>query len=490
MKDLNAFSNDADYQSIVEGIRIGMKEQFISGLVGSSRQVLIASLVQELDKPLFIITHNMFSAQKIVDDLNECLSREQVLLYPANELIVTEAAIASPELLAQRIDALIKLSQGFRGVVVAPYAGVRRLIPPLAAFSEMQIQVGDTVQLDPFIQTMSHLGYDRVERVESKGEMSVRGGIIDFFPLTSATGFRIEFFDDTVDSIRSFNTADQRSIEKLTAIAITPCKEIIADSKRFQNAAQHAYELLEQQLLKMTDRKAKDKLKGEIGQDIEKLREGIYFQGIYKYISMLFPERQTLLDYVPKDSLLILDEPIRLIETSKQLERDEAESVTDLLQNGKTLPAFILSKTYDSLLYHKPFQSLYLSLFLRQVPQTQPQNIVNFMCRAMQSFHGQMNVLKSEMERWKKMGSRVVLLANGEERIERMRRILQDYLIDEPHIMNGNLQTGFELPSAQLVIITEGEIFTQKHRKTRNADKRIENDERIKSYSELKVGDY
>ncbi|TBL69021.1 transcription-repair coupling factor [Paenibacillus thalictri] len=489
---IQAFSEDADFQTVVSGIRSGIREQLIAGLTGSSRQVMIASLVAELKIPVLIVTHNMFSAQKIVEDLMECLDADQVLLFPAHELMAAESATASPEMLAQRIDALTKLAKGFRGVVVAPYAAVRRLLPnhEMLAESQMRVEVGNTLELESFIGKMVDLGYERVERVEAKGEMSVRGGIIDFFPLSSGVAFRIELFDNEVDSIRSFDVTDQRSMDKLSGIDITPCNEIIADGKRFHNAAQHAYELLQAQLEKMSDRQAKERLLEGIGQDIEHLRQQMTFSGLYKYISLLYPERQTLMDYVPKDSLLIIDEPSRLIETAKQMERDEAEWVTLSLADGQFLPSFVLSKPYESLMVRKPFPTLYISLFLRQVPGIVPQNIVNFMSRAMQNFHGQMNLLKAEMERWKKTGSKVIMLAGDEERIERMRRVLNDYQIEEPMLISGSLQSGFELPSIHLVVITEGEMFAQKQRKARKMDRKLENAERIKSYQELKIGDY
>jgi len=243
-------------------------------------------------------------------------------------------------------------------------------------------------------------------------------------------------------------------------------------------------------LAKTTERQRKQKLHEEIQYEIDRLREQQYFPGMYKYVSLLYPERHTLIDYVDRDTLLVIDEPARLAETAKQLEREEAEWTTSLLQEAKTLPGLDLSKPYESLLVRAPFTTLYLTLFLRQIPHTQPQNIVNFMCRAMQNFHGQMNLLKAEMERWKKANARVVVLANGKERVERVRRVLGDYEIEEPVILDGNLQYGFELPSVRLVVITEGEMFTQKSRKVRKTDKKIENAERIRSYTELKVGDY
>ncbi len=493
MKDImQSMSRDADFQSVLSGLRSGMKEQLISGLVGSSRQVMISALADEMQSPLLVVTHNMFSAQKIAEDLVECLSEEQVLLFPANELSLAEAIYSSPEMTAGRIDALSKLASGFRGIVVTPFAGIRKLLPDPEAFRgfKVQLTVGETLQINAFLERMQTLGYERVEQVEAKGELSVRGGIIDLFPLTEDQAYRIELFDDEIDSIRTFDVNDQRSIDKLETVTLLPCKEIIAESRRFQNAGQHAYELLQAQLEKMSDRSSKEKLLETIGRDIEMLREEIQFEGLYKYISLLYPERKTLMDYVPSDSILIIDEPIRLLETAKQMERDETESQAVMLQDGKSLPSFVMSKTYDSLLHTRPFPTLYLTLFLRQVPQTQPQNIVNFVCRAMQNFHGQMNVLKAEMERWKKAGIRVMLLASGEERIARVKRILEDYHIEEPVIVDGNLQTGFEFPSISLAVITEGEMFSQKQRKVRKVGRKMDNAERIKSYTELKVGDF
>ncbi|MDF2939330.1 MAG: transcription-repair coupling factor, partial [Paenibacillaceae bacterium] len=489
---LSAFSQDMDFRSVVAGLENGLHEQIISGLSGSARQMAIAALSEEMKRPIVVLTHNMYAAQKITEDLAECLSPDQVALFPVQELLVAEMAAQSPEMLARRIDALMRLASGFRGVLVVPYAGLRKLLPPQSVFAEARVhlRVGDKMQLEGILQRLSAMGYERNDKVENKGEMSVRGGILDFFPMTAPNPYRVEFFDDEVDSIRTFDATEQRSLEKLEHVEILPCREILADSKRLHAASQHAYELLQAQLDKMNDKSAKQKLKEELMHEIEQLRQEQFFPGIAKYISLLYPERETLLDQLPKDTILVVDEPGRIVETAKQLERDEAEWMTGMLQEGKCLPAFAMSKPYDSLLFRKPFPTVYLSLFLRQVHGTQPQNIVNLVCRSMQSFHGQMNVLKSEMERWKKTGAKVILLAQGQERLDRVRRVLQDYHIEEPQLLDGNLQAGFELPAVKLVVITEGELFTQKQRKVRKIDKKMENAERIKSYQELKVGDY
>lgn len=489
---LQAFQSDSDFQSIVSGIRSGMREQLVSGLAGSARQVMTAALHQELDRPIIIVTHNLYAAQKIAEDLHEICDRDSVLLYPANELTLIDMAVSSPETVAQRIEVMTRLAQGFRGIVVVPYAGLRKLLPVREAYQDalVKVETGQQLPIATLMEKLVRLGYERTELVEKKGEFSVRGGIMDIYPLTSEEAYRIEWFDDEIESLRTFDPADQRSIERIDSVLLTPARELIADSRRMASAADHAAELLEQQLGKMTDRRAKERLSDYLREEISALRDGRYFQEIYKYISLLYPERVTLIDYMPEDSVMLIDEPSRLLETVRQLERDEGETITDLLEEGKILPSFILSKTYEQVVQYKKFPNVYIQLFLRQIPHTQPQNIVNFVTRAMQNFHGQMNVLKVESERWARSGMQTIILASDEERISRLQRVLGDYKIETPTIVKGNLQSGFEFLAGKIAVITESEVFSQKQRKVRQADRKLENAERIKSYTDLKVGDY
>src|SRR5690606_33614837 len=104
------------------------------------------------------------------------LSRENVLLYPANELMAAEAAISSPETLAQRMDVLISLAKGFRGIVVVPFSGIRRFLPSKEFIleAELPIEVGQELATDEFIGKLVELGYTRADMVETKGEFSVR----------------------------------------------------------------------------------------------------------------------------------------------------------------------------------------------------------------------------------------------------------------------------------------------------------------------------
>lgn len=489
---LQTFAEDRDVQSVIAGLKSGMKEQLLSGLVGSSRQVMIAAMKQTIDQPILIVAHSLFAAQKIAEDLQDALTMDEVIMLPANEMIIADSVGMNPDLLAQRIDALTRIANGFRGIVVTSYGGVRKLMPTADVFREaaIQIEVGQLLPMDNLLIKMVHNGYERQEKVEKQGEFSVRGGIVDFYPLGSDFAYRAEWFGDEIDSIRTFDPSTQRSLDKVESLTILPAQELIADDRRLHAAADHVASLLQEQLTKMSDRQAKQRLQAYISREIEELRQGIRFAGIFKYSSFLYPERQTLLDYMPADTILVLDEAVRLIETSKQVERDEAQALTAMIEQGQAFSGIVLGKSYETLLHYTKFPKLYLSLFLRQIPQTQPQNIVNYTCRQMQNFHGQMNVLKAEMERWTKNKYDVYLLANGTERADRLRRVLEDYKIPVPTIIEGNLQTGFEFPARHLAVITESEVFSNKQRKAHKTERKLENAERIKSYLDLKVGDY
>lgn len=112
---INPMKQDSNVGTIVAGLEKGLHEQLVSGLAGSARQALMAALKQITGRPVCVVTHNMYQAQKVYEDLIELVPSDQVLLYPGNELIGSELAIASPEMLAQRIHVFNRLAQGFTG---------------------------------------------------------------------------------------------------------------------------------------------------------------------------------------------------------------------------------------------------------------------------------------------------------------------------------------------------------------------------------------
>jgi transcription-repair coupling factor (superfamily II helicase) len=200
---------------------------------------------------------------------------------------------------------------------------------------------------------------------------------------------------------------------------------------------------------------------------------------------------------------MVLDELGRVQEVSKQLENEEAEWHLALLQKGEMVNGVPLALSYEELNQRRKQKVLYMTLFLRHHGHVQPQNIVNLTCRSMQNFHGQIHVLKQESERWRKSQFATVILASNQERARKMENVLADYDIDahlvdrstppvpgQIHIVEGQLESGFELPQQKLVVVTEKEVFNSKTTKAPRRNKKLSNAERLKNYNELKVGDY
>ncbi|WP_107728483.1 transcription-repair coupling factor [Desmospora activa] len=498
------FQNDDDFQSTVASLDQGLKEQLVAGLTGSARMMYVAALFKEINRPILVVTHNLNQAQKAVEDLQELLPKEQVLLYPANELVATEITLNGHETLGERIEVLSRLARGFRGVFVVPFAGARKLFPPreTVAAAHRTLTVGEEHPVEELVEHLLQVGYERVDMVEKAGELSLRGGILDLFPVTETSPIRVEFFDDEVDSIRLFSVADQRSKDKLERYTIPPAQEMFASAEALYQAGDRVAHLLEERLTQVKDPDTRSKLVEKIGWEVEQLKTGQRFTGMYKYISQVYPSYETLVDYLPQDVVWVWDEPNRIQETAKQMEREEGEWQTALLQQGEYLPALTLSVSHDDWFNRGQHQRIHLSLFMRQFGGIQPQNIVQFISRSMQQFHGQMHVLKTEWERWTKGKYRVLFTASTQERAERLERVLADYGMEvtrdlpdntlqpsRPIIQVGALSGGFELGASRIAVVTEGEVFTQKQRRARRAVK-LDHAEKIKDYQELKPGDY
>ncbi|MBN3552987.1 transcription-repair coupling factor [Fictibacillus nanhaiensis] len=499
------FSQGEDFKSIMDGINGGLKEQLVAGLSGSARTMLISSLHENTGKPQLVVTHNLFQAQKLYEDLTSLLSEDEVYLYPVNDLISSEMAISSPELKSQRIEALNQLSRSFKGVIITPVAGLRRYLPPVDVWKKagLAFQVGEDIDSDEILKKLVAMGYERSSMVQTPGEFSVRGGIIDIYPLTEKNPVRIELFDTEIDSIRYFEAETQRSQDKVKAISIAPAEELILFDEHYNNAADRIDAKLASTLKNLKDDALKETLVENISYETGRLREKQQFQSMYKYASLFYDEPASLLQYISPNSLVVMDEIGRIQETSQQLDKEEAEWQTALLEHGELVQDLTISPDTSGLLGDKKaFPIIYLSLFLRHVPHTQPQNILNVECKSMQNFHGQMNVLKGEMDRWKKLGFAIVFVAMNKERANRLERVLADYEMDagiiaadqniQPktsQILLGDLGSGFESVKQKLVVITEEEVFTKKAKRPARKQK-MTNAERIKSYSELKVGDY
>ena len=502
---LTLYEKNKEFQEVVQGLQGGLKEQLISGLVGSSRTLLFYSIKESLKRKQCIVTANLLTAQKLYSDYINFIDEKKVWLYPTEEVGVMDVEASSPELKAARIEVLGQLMEGNVEVLIVPIDGLRQQLPPKPLWQNfyLKVAVGEELDWNHFLGQLYAMGYMKVDMVSSPGEYCVRGGMIDLYPLTEENPIRIELFDTEIDSIRSFDTESQRSIHMLDEIRIMPATEMIRNHELDLKAAKRLQDLISVNQEKIKDKEVEKRVISFMEASIERFENHMDIRHLFKFVHVLYDRCESLLDYMPENTVVFVDELPRVMDQSLRLEREEEEYIVDRIGQGAYFHGGEFSHSFSQIIRSHKYQMVYLSTFVSRVAMTSPQNMVTITSRTVQDYHGQLHRLKAEMERYKKSNSFVYLLVKSKERLKRVSIILDDFSIDnylvpdgeqavlgKINIMVGDLQTGFEIPTMRLVMMSEADLFKKIAPIPKMKRQKISNAERIQSYHDLKVGDY
>ncbi|WOV87627.1 transcription-repair coupling factor [Sporosarcina oncorhynchi] len=492
---------EKEIHNVIDDLQAGQDRQLLTGLSGGAKAVFFKAVQQSTEQPILIVTANMLQAQRTYEDLVKMLDESLVHLYPAEELIAADFSVSSFDLRSSRIDTLDHMARVGKGIYITPVAGMKKLLPSKERWlnNYLSTKLDDSIDVEQWVLKLVQMGYTRQEMVTAPGDFALRGGILDIYPLTTEHPFRIELFDTDVDSIRMFSAEDQRSRDKLDEVTILPVTEHAWTASDLTHIAGNVEEALRSSLKRLKKEDVKENLTQNITRDIDLMKDGIVPEGMMKYMSFAEQVPAYLGDYFSENGLVLFDEIGRIVEVSSTLEHEEKEWFLTLLEEGKIVHDAKISFSFDEM--HKMLEQrkAYLALFVRTVPGIVLKKTVAFSCKPMQEFHGQMNLLANEMERWKQGKFNVFIVADGKERMKEVQSILQDYEMTATvngkpssegviSIVEGDLSAGFELPFQRLAVITDAELFKVKAKRKARPQK-MTNAERIKSYSEIKPGD-
>jgi transcription-repair coupling factor (superfamily II helicase) len=367
--------------------------------------------------------------------------------------------------------------------------------------NQFQWQIGDEIDLERLPQQLILMGYERQSMIGKPGEFSIRGSILDIYPLNAEYPVRIELFDVEIDSMRSFNVETQRSVETLQQVAILPTTELVFSAEDLAAGQKQLQELLNKRLAvtkEVTDRAF---LEDYFGQLASQWQAGIPGESARYYTDLLYRQQTSVLDYFSEDAFLMIDDYARIMETNREIEREEAEWHTQKLAELRVFSEQQFGIDVHQLLQKETFVTSFFSLFQKGMGNIRFQAIHQFQYRPMQQFFSQMGLLKVEIDRWEKQQQTVIFLVSDQERAKKLEQDLRDHDIyavqtQQDRLFTGRtqivverLQSGFEMPQDKLVVVTEKEIF-QKMNKKRARRQNVTNAERLKSYNELKTGDY
>ncbi|HEL2106646.1 TPA: transcription-repair coupling factor [Streptococcus suis] len=469
--------------------------QLLLGLTGTSKSLVMATAYDSMAEKIMIVTATQNDAEKLVADLVAIIGSENVYNFFTDDSPIAEFVFASKERTQSRIDSLNFLTDSTSsGILVASMAACRVLLPSPETYkgSKIKLEVGQEIEVDKLVNNLVNIGYKKVSRVLTQGEFSQRGDILDIFDMQAETPYRIEFFGDEIDGIRIFDVDSQKSLENLDEISISPASDIILSSEDYSRASQYIQTAIEQSTL--------EEQQSYLREVLADMQTEYRHPDLRKFLSCIYEQSWTLLDYLPKSSPLFLDDFHKISDKQAQFEKEIADLLTDDLQKGKTVSSLkYFASTYAELRKYKP--ATFFSSFQKGLGNVKFDALYQFTQHPMQEFFHQIPLLKDELTRYAKSNNTVVIQASSDVSLQTLQKTLQEYDIHLPvhaadklvegqqQVTIGQLASGFHLMDEKLVFITEKEIFNKKmKRKTRRTN--ISNAERIKDYSELAIGDY
>lgn len=525
-----------EYDNLVKALKSGKGPLQVTGTLDSQKVHLMYELGEASAFAWkLVVTYDDIRAKEIYDDFRSFTS--QVWLYPAKDLLFYSADIHGNLMTRQRIAVLRHLMEDREGVVVTTMDGLMDHLMPIKYLREQSITVesGQIIDLDAWKERLIAMGYERMAQVDGMGQFSIRGGIVDIFPLTEEVPVRIELWDDEVDSIRTFDLESQRSVEQLESITIYPAAEVVLSGDQLA-AGIGSLEKEERTYGKALREQHKPEEAHRIHTIIEELRNGLdegwRIGGLDAYIRYFCPDTVSFLEYFPQgESVIYLDEPARLKEKGETVELEFRESMVHRLEKGYLLPG------QTELLYpaaevlarmQKPFAVMLTGLD-QKLPGMKVNQKFSIDVKNVNSYQNSFEILIKDLTRWKKEGYRVILLSASRTRASRLASDLREYDLraycpdvweaesgnaggdgtvspdsgntvsvntavrkvqpGEILVTYGNLHRGFEYPLLKFVFITEGDMFgVEKKRKRRK--KTNYQGKAIQSFTELSVGDY
>lgn len=477
--------------------------QLVTGLAGSAKTLVMTSAFKQKKQKIVVAVPNLYYGNQLVEDFRNVLPDDAVYLFPVDEVLSAEMAFSSPEARAERVAALNFLLTDDPGIIVVPVAGLRKYLPSKQTWEKAQLhwEIGGEIDPDSLAQELVLMGYEREALVGKPGDFSIRGSIVDVYPLNSEYPVRAELFDIEIDSLRYFEADTQRSVSTIESVSLSPMTDLVfskADLAFGEKQLEHA---LEKRLAIAKEATERGFLQDYFSQLATAWAQGIPTENAHFYTDFLYEQKTTLLDYLSEDSIIFVDDYARILEAEREIIREENEWQVQKLEEMRVFPEQTFGLDFHDQVRKMSFSTTFFSLFQKGMGNLRFQAIHNFQYRSMQQFFGQMPLLKTEMDRWQKQEQTVVVFVPTKERSQKVEELFRDFDITSVtaspnkliegkiQIVEGALQSGFELPAEKLVTITEKEIFhtTTKKRARRQT---VSNAERLKSYSDLKTGDY
>jgi len=485
-----------------------------AGLVGGAKAVLAVSLFRRLNRTVLVVASSTRRAEQWYDDLHALLAQndEQIAppirLFPSLPTLLGGDETTDRQIVGQRLDAMESLLRGDPQLVVTPLSALlHRTIPPSAmAGSDLAVEVGQELDPEEFVEQLVELGYARHEPVIMPGQVSRRGGIVDVFPMTSPSPLRVEFWGDAIESIRYFDVNSQRSTKPQDRFTVTVSRESVRTKSLSAEIVAEIARAADNQADRLggAGRTLEAKrLRAKVAADLKKLEVEEPFDGSDHYLPFLYDEVCTLCDYLSKESVVLIDDPVALGERAAELADEVGQVYRTKLQTGAVLalpaPLYLRYRLDEPLWHDRP--TIYLTAGDEPAEPAPDEVAVTFDFEPIGEADGQLDTAVALVKDWQQRGYRLLCTTH---QVGRLEQILSSHgvaafdadeydVLPTPgrmHIVNQRLSAGFVVPNMRLAVLTDHEVFGW-HRARPRAGRSVarRGSTALASLSELAIGD-
>lgn len=489
-----------------DGEEINVK---VTNMVDACKGHFIYGVSEFTHSKAVIITYDEVSTKRIFEDMEALKGKGKVYTYPSRDILFYNADVHSMDITSARIRVIEALNNEEDITLIIP---VQSLLNPLSPKATWQsycstVKIGDVVNITALQSKLIQIGYERVGRVEGIGQFAIRGGIIDIYPPTMDEPYRIELWDDEVDSIRSFNVQTQRSVEKVDELLIVPNQEIVFSSSILRDAVPAIKKDLENvvsRLCKEGKKDSADKITQQVNEAIEQVQNDMSPKGLELYVPYTELEMVSILDYLPKDVVIFVDEPVKVKDKSERTLFEYRESMKDRLDYGHILPKQIeLIFEYETIttkLEH--FKKIYLMKFEASEKEFPTRLSMSLNVYEHSNVYRNIDILEEDLKKWKEDKERVMVLCGMRAKAKRLSDALEErglivsntenpdeeVLPGQILIYKGALEKGFYYKDLNWHIVADKDLFGQ-DKKPKKAKKKYSG-AKIQSFLELSPGDY
>ncbi len=500
LKVLNNSNNYTELKSILsKDAKDNMNNKIsIIGFTDSAKSLFTYSITKEISKSSLIICNNVFQAKKTIQDL-KLISDIEIIFLPARKMQYYDVEVESKEIENQRAYAIKQILSKKVNIVVTTIDAVLQKIKPIINVSNLEIylKVGDSINIESFINTLVELGYQRADMVEGVGQFAIRGGIIDLFSIDSKNPFRIELFGDDIDSIRTFDVLTQRSINSISDLKISCVSENNISKDEINDIVVNLKSMIENDNIS-------SQLKLNVLKDIDKIESNsLDLDNILdKYFELFHFKEFTILDLLDGYNIFI-DDASKCIEKSKNVVYENEETLKVLADKGYVyLPYANRYLSFEEIL---PAINKKNNVFFERIDVSydlEKRKNIYFDTKEALFYRNNIEILLEDINRNK--DKLIVLVFPSNSRIEQVRnflqenkikvKVIQDLFFEQSleqgtvYITFGVMSTGFVSDEFKLLLISEevqGVSYTSK-----NKIKKENNNSKIKSFEDLQVGDF